>query len=276
MNFLNRCAWTPASAGTGDFVLSAALAGFYAPADCASPAVVDGGIYRYFAVSSDGSEHEEGDGAWDVGTSTLTRVTIRNSSNSGSKVDFTTAPTVHMGGAAAADMPGEELLGFVDLAAEGGASVVTLDADLREFLYVVAFTQSMVMDNSELSDGDSNYVAFQLYDADDTPLLATLALIDNNAEVDKIGEDLIESVGWQRTTIPLWRDGFANGSFAVDLMYIGTSGSGVDVAVDVGLEATSEPVTLKVESLHYVSATDDYGTPPNMTSGKIWFYGRRK
>lgn len=107
--FLNRCAWTPASSGTGDFVLSAAKSGFYAPASCANPAVVGGATYHYFAVSADGSEHEEGDGVWTSGTSTLARTTVRNSSNSGSKVSFTAAPTVYMGGPTAADMPGRLL-----------------------------------------------------------------------------------------------------------------------------------------------------------------------
>jgi hypothetical protein len=103
MAFLNRCIWTAASSGTGSFVVSAAAQNGYTPANCTNPSVVDGATYHYFATDSAGN-HEEGDGVWTIATSTLTRATIRNSSNSGLAVSFPTAPTVFMGGPIATDM----------------------------------------------------------------------------------------------------------------------------------------------------------------------------
>lgn len=283
--FLNKCAWTPASAGTGDFILSAALAGFYAPVDCASPAVVDGALYRYFAVSSDGSEHEEGDGAWDVATSTLARTNIRNSSNLGSKVDFAAAPVIHMGGAAAEDMPGEELLGFVDLAAEGGASVVTLDADLGDFLSISVIIEDIGMDTSVLvTDGDYAAARFQFYDASDNPLLdgETLALPAsayaylNSGKIDTDTGKSISQFVWNEyeaawvgsSTSQTWEDGVSIGHF--------TNAANTDSGSFSLVTPPVAPVTLKVEAYFMDALTGDYGTPPNMTSGKIWFYGRRK
>ena len=102
-SFLNRCIWTPASSGTGDFVVNAPSQNGFTPAQCASPAVVGGGYYHYFAVN--GAENEEGDGQYTAGTTTLSRLTIRTSSNSGSKVSFSAAPTVFMGGPVSLDMP---------------------------------------------------------------------------------------------------------------------------------------------------------------------------
>jgi hypothetical protein len=65
MAFLNRCIWTAASSGLGDF----------------------------------------GDGTYNTGTGTLARTTVRNSSNSDAKVNFSAAPAVTMGGPVARDMP---------------------------------------------------------------------------------------------------------------------------------------------------------------------------
>lgn len=104
MNFLNRCAVRANAGGLGDFVLGSAIPGFYTPAQCQNPSVVDGGDYHLFAVSDDGTQHEESDGVWDAGTNTLTRATIRNSSNGGAKVNFSAAPIVYMGGPVAADI----------------------------------------------------------------------------------------------------------------------------------------------------------------------------
>src|SRR5574337_591166 len=100
-NFLNRCAWNAVSSGTGDFVVSSAISGYYTPAGCANPSVSNGKIYHYFAIN--GSEHEEGDGAFNTGTSTLARTTVRNSST-GAKVSFSSAPIVYMGGPVSNDM----------------------------------------------------------------------------------------------------------------------------------------------------------------------------
>lgn len=102
--FLNRCGFRAASSGTGSFVVASALVGMYAPASCANPAVVDGASYRYFAESDDKTQHEEGYGVWDDGTSTLTRAVVLSSSNSNNAVNFSAAPKVFMGGPLAQDM----------------------------------------------------------------------------------------------------------------------------------------------------------------------------
>lgn len=101
-SFVNRCIWAATSSGLGDFVVNAPSQNGFTPAQCASPAVVDGGYYHYFAVN--GAENEEGDGQYTAGTTTLSRLTIRTSSNSGSKVNFSAPPTVFMGGPIASDI----------------------------------------------------------------------------------------------------------------------------------------------------------------------------
>lgn len=103
MAFLNRCIWTAASTGTVNFVVSASAQNGYVPAQCLNPSVVTGSTYHYFATN--GVQHEEGDGVYTVGTSTLTRAFIRNSSNSDLIVNFIAPPTVFMGGPTANDMP---------------------------------------------------------------------------------------------------------------------------------------------------------------------------
>jgi hypothetical protein len=105
MAFLNRCIWTAASISNSAFVVSAAAQNGYVPANCANPSVVNGATYHYFAADAAGN-HQEGDGTYNTATSTLTSTTIRDSSNSGSAVTFTSAPVVTMGGPVATDMLG--------------------------------------------------------------------------------------------------------------------------------------------------------------------------
>lgn len=265
-------------------MLSAAAAGFYAPANCANPAVVDGATYRYFAVSDDGSEHEEGDGVWDAGTSTLTRANIRNSSNSGSAVDFGAPPTVYMGGPAAADMPGEELLGYVDFAVDGAASVVTLDADLRDYLGVKIVAYGIRMDTSVLGTDVNKalFVQFRFYDDSDTALLnmedasfgSTYSnYYDGSGVVENAGIDIWK---WLMTSSLVSATAESMSEVYID----GTLGLFPDnpnfTVRDFtnGFEVSAAPITLKVESGYFDGS--DYDTPPNMISGKIWFYGRRK
>lgn len=96
MPLVNECYWTAASAGTGSFVVSAAKTGFFTPAQCTNPAIVDGGTYHYRAESADLTEHEIGTGVYTASTTTLTRATVLQSSNSGSAVNFTAAPNVRI------------------------------------------------------------------------------------------------------------------------------------------------------------------------------------
>lgn len=101
--YLNACVWVPLSSGTGSFVVDTAVSGYFVPASCTNPAVVNGGTYRYFARDASGN-HEEGVGVWTTSTSTLTRATILSSSNANAVVNFPGIPTVSMGAALAADM----------------------------------------------------------------------------------------------------------------------------------------------------------------------------
>lgn len=99
LGYLNRCIWNPASAGTGDFVVSAAVTGYLTPAQAGA---VDGTTYNYFAQSVSLSEWEYGSAVYTSATTTLDRIPIK-SSNADALVNFTVAPDVAMGGPLAAD-----------------------------------------------------------------------------------------------------------------------------------------------------------------------------
>jgi len=90
--FLDACGFNPASGGTGDFVVSAAITGYQTPA---SAGAVNGTIYSYRAQSTDLSQWEVGFGAYTSGTTTLARTTVVASST-GSKVNFTAPPSVYV------------------------------------------------------------------------------------------------------------------------------------------------------------------------------------
>lgn len=111
-SFLNGCIWTAASGGTGTFTVSASVSPYFTPAQATNPAVVDGGTYNYFAVY--GAQYEIGVGVYTASGTTLTRASIKASSNAGAAVNFSAAPSVHMGGPLAEDMPtGSEDYGLV-------------------------------------------------------------------------------------------------------------------------------------------------------------------
>ena len=110
-SFLNGCVWTAASGGTGTFTVSAAVSPYFTPVQCTNPSVTDGGTYNYFAVY--GAEYEIGVGVYTTSGTTLTRASIKASSNAGAAVNFSAAPTVHMGGPLADDMPTSKDYGLV-------------------------------------------------------------------------------------------------------------------------------------------------------------------
>lgn len=102
--YLDGCSFIPASAGTGDFVVSAAVKGYQTPGSAGAAAIV----YTYRAESADKSQWEIGFGAYTIGTTTLARTTVLASST-GSKVSFTAAPNVYIT-SAQADLQNASLL----------------------------------------------------------------------------------------------------------------------------------------------------------------------
>ncbi len=123
-SFLNNCIWLAASRGTASFVVGTAYGTGYKPSQCLTPAVTNGATYHYFAQNVVDGEHEEGTGTYNTTTGVLTRTTIRNSSNGGLTVNFSSAPVVYMGGPCATDAPFE---GITDVA-HGGTGVALLTA----------------------------------------------------------------------------------------------------------------------------------------------------
>ncbi len=103
--YLDSCGFNPASSGTGDFVVSAAITGYQTPAGAGA---VNGTVYSYRAQSSDLSQWEDGFGAYTVSTTTLARTTV-TASSTGSKVSFTAPPNVYIT-ALSADLQNAALL----------------------------------------------------------------------------------------------------------------------------------------------------------------------
>ena len=99
--FLNVCRFNPTLGGTTDWTYSSAVTGYNSPA---LAGVVNGAVYKYRAESTDLSQWEIGQGAYNTGTGVLARTTVlQNSSGSGtatgqsgagSKISFSAAPTV--------------------------------------------------------------------------------------------------------------------------------------------------------------------------------------
>lgn len=116
-SFVNACVFTAASGGTGSFVVSAAVTGWQTPAQAGA---VDGASYRYRAYSSDLSEWEIGTGTYTASGTTLTR-TVTASSNAGSAVNFTAAPSVALT-MFGADIPQTGTITFI---IDGSGSAIT-------------------------------------------------------------------------------------------------------------------------------------------------------
>lgn len=105
--FLDACGFIPASSGTGNFVVSAAVQGYQTPAGAGA---VNGTIYSYRAESSDKTQWEEGFGTYTVSSTTLARTTITaNSSGGTTAINFSAAPNVFIT-ALSADLQNASLL----------------------------------------------------------------------------------------------------------------------------------------------------------------------
>ena len=90
MAFANNCWITAGSSGTVDFLDGTAVTG---NRDFTT-ALTDGETYYYRAETQDRSEWETGSGVYTSAQDDLERTTIYESSNAGSKVDFSEAPLV--------------------------------------------------------------------------------------------------------------------------------------------------------------------------------------
>lgn len=105
--YLDACGFIPVSAGTGSFVVSAAVVGYQTPA---SAGAINGTVYSYRAESADKSQWEQGFGAYTVSGTTLARTTITaNSSGGTTAIAFSAAPNVYIT-AASADLQNASLL----------------------------------------------------------------------------------------------------------------------------------------------------------------------
>lgn len=89
-SFVNVCKFTAASAGTGSFVVSAAVSGYQTPLTAGASNF----NYRYRAESADLTQWEVGSGAYTSSNTTLTRTPIINSAGGSSAINFTVAPQV--------------------------------------------------------------------------------------------------------------------------------------------------------------------------------------
>jgi hypothetical protein len=99
--WLDLCRFTPTAGSTTDWTYSSAVTGYNSPA---LSGVVNGRVYKYRAESSDLSQWEEGEGAYNTGTGVLARTTVfynssgtgtaTGQSGAGTKINFSAAPQV--------------------------------------------------------------------------------------------------------------------------------------------------------------------------------------
>lgn len=90
-NFVDVAKFTAVSAGTGSFVVSAAVQGYQTPATAGA---TGGSQYSYRAENSDLTQWEVGQGTYTSSNVTITRTPIFNSAGGSSAINFTLAPTV--------------------------------------------------------------------------------------------------------------------------------------------------------------------------------------
>jgi hypothetical protein len=90
--FIDGCRFNPAAGGTADWTYVSAVTGYQSPA---AANVANGRLYKYRAESTDLSQWEFGEGAYNTTTGVLARTTILyNSSGTTAKISFSTVPQV--------------------------------------------------------------------------------------------------------------------------------------------------------------------------------------
>jgi len=102
VNNLDLAKFTAVSAGTGSFVVSAAVTGYQTPLTAGASNF----SYRYRAESADLTQWEIGTGAYTSSNVTLSRTPLINSVAGTSAINFTLAPQVGMGIILAEDFMG--------------------------------------------------------------------------------------------------------------------------------------------------------------------------
>lgn len=92
VGFLTACRFNPTTGSTTDWTYSSAVSGYQSPT---AAGVVNSTTYRYRAESTDLTQWEVGEGAYNTGTGVLARTTVKfNSSGTTSKINFSTTPQV--------------------------------------------------------------------------------------------------------------------------------------------------------------------------------------
>jgi hypothetical protein len=90
--FLDICRFLPTAGGTTDWTYAAVVQGYQSPATAGA---INGRLYKYRAESSDLTQWEVGEGAYNASTGSLARTTVLfSSAGTTSKVNFTSAPQV--------------------------------------------------------------------------------------------------------------------------------------------------------------------------------------
>src|SRR5690349_4192463 len=90
--FLDICRFLPTAGGTTDWTYAAVVQGYQSPA---AAGAINGNLYKYRAESSDLTQWEVGEGAYNASTGTLVRTTILfNSAGTTAKIAFAAAPQV--------------------------------------------------------------------------------------------------------------------------------------------------------------------------------------
>lgn len=143
---LDNCRFAAGSSGTADFADGTSVAGCRNLDDAGA---VNGAVYPYKAQNATATQWERGYGTYDAGAGTLSRDDVRDSSDGGAKVDFSTNPEIIISPGPDDLIGVQELMGLVTptAAAESGGNI-TLDVEDGNELF---FTHTMASDEMLLA-----------------------------------------------------------------------------------------------------------------------------